>query len=136
MAARRVFGVTPLRLSLAALSAAVLAANIHAEGRHALIQRAPLAGFTYHAGPALWPQLREGDTLELALERDNRHDAQAVLVLWQGQKLGYLPAVENGAVARALAAGTPLAARIGRLRQHANPRERVLVEVLRPLPAP
>lgn len=100
-----------------------------ADGPRLIIQRAPLAGFTYHAASALWPQLREGDTLTLMREAGNPHDNLAVRVDWQGQALGYLARTDNGAVARALDRGTSLQARISRLREHANPRQRIEVEV-------
>ncbi len=94
-----------------------------------LVQSSPLAGFQYHAGAALWPQLREGDALELIRETDNAHDAKAVRVEWRGQKLGYLPRKENSAVAAAMDGGERVAARIARLREHRNPWQRLLIEV-------
>ena len=100
-----------------------------AEAPRLIIQRAPLAGFTYHAGPTLWSQLRAGDALTLVREAANPHDNLAVRVDWQGQPLGYLPRTDNGAVARALDAGKPLLARISRLTEHPDPRRRIEVEV-------
>lgn len=94
-----------------------------------LVQSSPLAGFQYHAGESLWPQLREGDALSLIREGDNAHDANAVRVEWRGQKLGYLPRKENGAVAAAMDGGERVAARIARLREHRNPWQRLLIEV-------
>jgi hypothetical protein len=60
-----------------------------------LVQSSPLAGFQYHAGEALWQEMREGDRLALVREADNPHDGNAVRVEWRGQKLGYLPRAEN-----------------------------------------
>lgn len=94
-----------------------------------LVQSSPLAGFQYHAGEALWPQLHEGDALSLIREVDNAHDANAVRVEWRGQKLGYLPRKENRAVAAAMDGGERVAARIARLREHRNPWQRLLIEV-------
>ncbi len=94
-----------------------------------LVQSSPLAGFQYHAGAALWNELRAGDVLTLAREPDNRHDAQAVRVAWRGQQLGYLPRAENRAVATEMDRGARVEARIARLRDHPNPWQRVLVEV-------
>lgn len=94
-----------------------------------LVQSSPLAGFRYYAGEDLWQQLREGDRLTLRREADNPHDANAVSIEWQGQKLGYLPRAENRAVAAAMDAGEPVNARIARLRQHKNPWQRVLIEI-------
>lgn len=120
MAARCVHGLSAL---LCLVTAWPLQAQL------LLVQRSPLAGFSHHAAPRLWPQLREGDALQLVLQRDNPHDTQAVQLLWQGERLGYLPRSANGALARALDSGLPLQARIGRLREHPDPRQRIEIEV-------
>lgn len=114
----------------------LLAFSSHADAPRLIIQRAPLAGFSHHAGRALWAQLREGDPLELVREASNPHDALAVRVSWNGQSLGYLPRTDNGAVARALDQGTALQARISRLREHPDPRRRIEVEVSAQLGSP
>jgi hypothetical protein len=108
-----------LSISLTALAADV----------RILVQSSPLAGFQYHAGEALWQELREGDRLTLMREADNPHDANAVRIEWRGQKLGYLPRAENRAVAAAMDRGEPVDARIAKLRAHRNPWQRVLIEV-------
>lgn len=120
MAARRIHG-------LSALLCLALAGPLPAQ--QLLIQRSPLAGFSHHAASRVWPQLRAGDALQMTLQRDNPHDAQAVQLHWQGERLGYLPRHANGALARALASQLPLQARIGRLRDHPDPRQRVEIEV-------
>ena len=94
-----------------------------------LVQSSPLAGFQYHAGEALWQEMRQGDRLTLVREADNPHDANAVRIEWRGQKLGYLPRAENRAVATAIDNGDAVDARIAKLRQHRSPWQRVLIEV-------
>ena len=94
-----------------------------------LVQNSPLAGFRYHAAAALWGELRVGDALDLAREPDNPHDANAVVVLWRGHKLGYVPRQENAVLAWGLDRGTPLRARISALAEHPNPARRVRFEV-------
>ena len=94
-----------------------------------LVQSSPLAGFKYHAGEDLWPDLREGDRLDLVREPDNEYDGNAIRVEWRGQKLGYLPRKENRAVAAAMDNGDKVDARIAKLRQHRNPWQRMLIEV-------
>jgi len=108
-----------------------LAVNLAAQAGEVriLVQSSPLAGFQYHAGEALWQEMREGDRLALVLEADNPHDANAVRIEWRGQKLGYLPRAENRSVAAAMDGGEAVEARIARLRQHRNPWQRVLIEV-------
>lgn len=94
-----------------------------------LVQSSPLAGFQYHAGKRLWSQMQPGDALTLVREPDNRHDANAVRVEWQGHQIGYLPRAENRAVAAEMDRGTQVAARIARLAEDRNPWRRVLVDV-------
>jgi hypothetical protein len=100
---------------------------------HILLQDSPLAGFQYHAGKVLWPQMRVGDALTLVREPDNPHDARAVRVEWQGHKIGYVPRRENADVARLLDRGQVLAARISRLAEVRDPWSRVRFEILVPL---
>lgn len=100
---------------------------------HILLQDSPLAGFQYHAGKAMWPQMRVGDSLTLVREADNPHDAKAVRVEWQGHKIGYVPRRENADVARFLDRGQALEARIARLAEVRDPWLRVRFEILVPL---
>ena len=94
-----------------------------------LVQSSPLAGFRYGEGAALWPQMQQGDALELVREADNPHDPNAVRVEWRGRKLGYVPRRENAAIAWGLQRGAPLRARVSRLTEHPNPARRVEFEV-------
>ena len=93
------------------------------------MQDSPLAGFRYADAAALWPQLRQGDALDLVREADNPHDANAVRVEWQGHKLGYVPRRENSAVAWGLDRGVRLRARIRSLAEHPNPARRIGFEI-------
>ena len=107
---------------------------LHAQvATHILLQDSPLAGFQYHAGKALWPQMRVGDALTLAREPDNPHDARAVRVEWRGHKIGYVPRRENADVARFMDGGQTLVARIVRLAEVRDPWSRVRFEILVPL---
>ena len=120
----------PRRLWRVALLLLVAGGNLQAEERiRLLVQNSPLAGFRYHAGAALWRELRVGDALELAREPDNPHDANAIAVRWRGHKLGYVPRSENVTLAWGLDRGTPLRARISALTEHPNPARRVRFEV-------
>ncbi len=114
----------------------VWAQPLHAQvAAHILLQDSPLAGFQYHAGKALWPQMRAGDALALVREPDNPHDARAVRVEWRGHKIGYVPRRENADVARLLDRGQALSARIVRLAEVRDPWSRVRFEILIPLQA-
>ncbi len=100
---------------------------------HILLQDSPLAGFQYHAGKRLWPQMRVGDALVLRREPDNPHDAKAVRVEWRGHMIGYVPRRENSDVARLLDRGQVLDARIVRLSDVRDPWSRVRFEILIPV---
>ena len=107
---------------------------VHAQiAAHILLQDSPLAGFQYHAGKQLWPQMQVGDALTLIREPDNVHDAKAVRVEWQGKKIGYVPRRENADVARLMDGGHMLMARINRLAAVRDPWSRVRFEILIPV---
>lgn len=93
------------------------------------LQTSPLAGFQYHQGDAVWPQLAVGQPLQLVREADNKYDDRAVRVEWQGHKLGYIPRLDNAAVSQLLDRGEKLEAVIAGLAENGNPWERVRVEV-------
>lgn len=89
------------------------------------LQRSPVAGFQYHQGEAIWPLLMVGASLSLVREPGNAHDPRAVRVDWQGQKLGYVPRIDNAAASHLLDAGHVLHAEIITLRDSDNPWDRV-----------
>lgn len=118
-----------LRGLLAALGAGIATGAAAQPRRRVLIQISPLAGFQYHAGEELWPQLAIDQPLSLVREPDNPFDADAVRIDWRGRKLGYLPRAENTAVAQMLDRGEQLCARVAQLRTSPDPWERVRVAV-------
>lgn len=89
------------------------------------LQRSSVAGFQYHQGEAIWPLLMVGASLSLVREPGNAHDPRAVRVDWQGQKLGYVPRIDNAAASHLLDAGHVLHAEIVTLRQSDNPWDRL-----------
>ncbi len=93
------------------------------------LQTSPIAGFQYHNGETLWPQLATGQRLTLTREADNRFDDRAVRVEWQSHKLGYIPRLDNAAVSQLLDRGETLEATIVGLENSSNPWDRVKVEV-------
>lgn len=118
------------RVALAGCAfAAVAAAQDPQRGVRLLVQSSALAGFRYHAAQQIWPELRVGDSLDLAREADNPHDASAVSLSWRGRKLGYVPRRENAALAWGLDRGEALKARISRLVPHPNPARRIEFEI-------
>ena len=118
-----------MRSVLISLLLLCLAGPASAESIKVLVQSSPLAGFQYHAGEALWSEMREGDALVLLREPENSHDTHAVRVEWRGRMLGYLPRTENRTVAAEMDRGTMVSARIARLTMDRNPWRRLLIEV-------
>lgn len=114
----------------------LLASHAHTAEINAnlLLQDSPLAGFQFHAGKKIWPQMRVGDRLMLIREPNNEHDRLAIRVEWQQQKIGYVPRRENSDIARLMDHGVPVFARISRLAQSRDPWARVRFEILSPQP--
>ena len=95
-----------------------------------LVRSSPLAGFQFHAGEALWREMRVGDRLALIREPANPYDPNAIRVDWRDVKLGYVPRRDNRQVARQIDLGAALEARVSRLREAKNPWDRVEFEVV------
>jgi hypothetical protein len=93
------------------------------------MQTSPLAGFQYHHGEALWPQLAVGQMLQLVREPDNRYDDRAVRVEWQGHKMGYISRLDNAAVSQLLDRRETMEAAIVGLANSSNPWDRIRMEV-------
>lgn len=101
--------------------------------RTIFLQTSPVAEFQYHNGEAVWGELRVGQPLTLVRE-PRPHDTSAVRVEWRGHKFGYVPRIENHAVAQLLDRGEKLSARIVELKNRNDSWEweweRVRFEVL------
>ncbi len=115
--------------SNAVLLLVLASVDVQADGLRMLAQRSPLAGAQFHALTSVWPQLREGDALTLERDSGNRHDPNAVRVLWRGHMLGYLPRAANFEAAAEIDAGQRLSARIGKLVADPDPWRRLRVDV-------
>ena len=64
-----------------------------------------IAGLQYYEVLEVWKKLEIGQEVDLLPEPDNRYDQHAVIVSFQGKKLGYLPCSQNKAVSILLQAG-------------------------------
>lgn len=95
-----------------------------------LLMECFLAGFPHHAAARCWSRLAIGETLTLAREPANPHDARAVRVEWRGACLGYLPREASFAASQMLDRGEALFARIAAKRPDADPRTRLLLQVI------
>lgn len=102
--------------------------DVHAR-REILLQTSPVAGFQYHFGDELWKYLRTGLAVTLVREPENKHDGKAVRVEWLRYKVGYLPRLQNHAVAQLLDRGEKLSARIDSVQQSKNPWQRLSVNI-------
>ena len=128
---RRGFLISALSLLGANTLAAQVGARPASTGAPApmLLQRSPLAGYQYHQGPSLWPDLAIGQPLRLTREPDNPYDPRAVRIDWNGHKLGYIPRRDNAAVSQLLDRRQAVSARIAMLKETPDPWRRVEVEV-------
>lgn len=120
-------------MRLIALGFLIQAGWAHAAGEAVqILQTSPVAGFQYHAGPALFPLMHVGDPLVLVRERDNPYDPRAVRVYWYGIQIGYAPRADNADLARFMDGGVAVEARILHLQRSRDPWKRVLMEIVLP----
>ncbi len=117
-------------LGLSGLAPVSSKAAAAVESQNVLLQTSPVAGFQYHAGEAVWALLACGCDLDLVREPENPYDEKAVRIDWCGNKLGYVPRLENHAVAQLMDRGELLSARVAELRMSADPWERIQIEIL------
>ena len=94
-----------------------------------LIQTSSIAGFQFYDGEHIWNRLSIGNVLQLIREPDNPYDENAVGIYWRNSKLGYLPRVENTAVAQMMDQEQEMTARISSKKESFNPWERLAIEV-------
>lgn len=56
----------------------------------------------------IFPKIKKGDTLELFREKNNKYDKFAILVMYSGEKIGYVPRKQNIILANLMDAGKEL----------------------------
>ena len=124
-----------LKVFVSALLCAAPMLLLAADGPSAriVVQNAPLAGFVYYDGKAVWEKMKVGDRLTLVREAGNPHDANAIRLEWQGNMLGYVPRKDNPDLARQMDFGAPAEARITALSKASNGRNRISYEISVPL---
>lgn len=89
-----------------------------------------VAGFRHYEGMQLLGNMKEGDLLELVREPANEYDECAIALLWQGKKIGFIPAGINEMLSFLLdAEALSLFAVITHLEQSTQPWENVAVAV-------
>ena len=54
-----------------------------------------IRGFQYYKGNEVFESLKEGDSLELIRDFENKYDKYAIAIYWNGQKLGYVAREKN-----------------------------------------
>lgn len=100
-----------------------------------------LAGRKYHDADEVWNELKVGTTLRLVLDKENRHDANAVAVIYDQKNekgdvqdefiIGYIPRGENETIANMLEMGWSdiFECRISKLNPFAHPEEQVRLTI-------
>lgn len=97
--------------------------------RNILLLNAKVAGFRYYSGERVWTGIRPGDPVMLKREPGNPYDGRAVALYWHGEKLGYLPRVDNSVIAGLLDQGASVDAHIARKNLTQDPWEKLVVKV-------
>ena len=116
-----------------ALAAALSAHAADGTSARIVVQHAPLAGFVYYDGKAVWERMKPGDRLALARDPSNPHDANAIRIAWHGHMLGYVPRRDNADLARQMDLGAQPEARITALSKAGNGRNQISYEISVPL---
>src|SRR5690606_34128519 len=57
-------------------------------------------GFRFYDGETMLQQMQEGDMLELVREPENKHDACAIALHYNMEKIGYVPRESNEILSR------------------------------------
>lgn len=123
----KAIGSALVGLSVPAIAQSVESAIKTEQGK--FLQTSPIAGFQYHQGEVIWTDLYQGASLRLIREPENKYDPRAVRIDFNGQKLGYIPRIDNAAVSQLLDRGEQVKAYIANLKMSEDPWERVEVEV-------
>jgi hypothetical protein len=110
--------------------AALIGRRAETDDRTILLQESPIAGFQYYKGDEIWPNLGVGKRLSLVRESFNKYDGDAVAVYFRSHKLGFVPQIENRAIAQMLDRGERLEATISRVVNDSDPWERVRMSIL------
>lgn len=92
-----------------------------------------LAGRKYHDADEVWNKLKVGTMLQLVLDTDNRHDPNAVAVVYQDKEqdeaycIGYIPRTNNETVAAFLEMGWSdmFECRICKVNEDAHPEQQI-----------
>jgi hypothetical protein len=90
-----------------------------------------LAGRMYHDADEVWDDLKVGTILRLERDKDNRHDLNAVMVVYEKAgdefKIGYIPRGENEMLANFLEMGwnNIFECRISKINEEAHPENQV-----------
>lgn len=71
-----------------------------------------VAGFVHYKGNDLLHQMKHSDALDLVREPENAYDEKAIAVYWQGEKIGFMPQLDNKVLAAILDAALPCTAHI------------------------
>lgn len=95
-----------------------------------------LAGRKYHDADEVWEQLKVGTVLKLERDKENRADANAVMVAYQDKDgeefmLGYIPRSDNETIACLLEMGWTdiFECRISKLNPDAHPENQVYLTI-------
>ena len=88
-----------------------------------------LAGVAYHDADEVWDKLKVGTLLRLERDLDNKHDENAVAVMYDSKEdgeafcIGYIPRGENATIAALLEMGWTdvFECRISMVNQNAHP---------------
>lgn len=98
--------------------------------RHILLFACGVAGFAHYEGADILDKIRDGDSVAIRPEPDNKYDPFAIALFWEGKKLGYVPRVSTALIHRFIKANLKVEGQVEHTVNSSNPNERVVVSIL------
>ena len=90
-----------------------------------------ISGFQHHDGVFLLDELKPGKKLAMVAEPDNPYDPSAIVLRYEGTKMGYVPRSENELLAQMMffGHGGIFEARVQQVNPEADPWKQVRVGI-------
>lgn len=96
-----------------------------------------VAGRRYHEADEVWDKLKVGTVLQLVFDKDNRHDPNAVALVYNDKEsdedycIGYIPRAFNETIASFLEMGwnDVFECRISKIDEDAHPEQQLIVTI-------
>ena len=93
------------------------------------VYRGRVMGLSYHNYCLVAKAIEAGDELEMVREEDNKHDANAIRLDYEGVKIGYVARSDNQVLSKLLDAGIDLKCFVSIHDRRADFDKRMLIQI-------